>query len=79
MPVIGTISSKNARLGIVYRNAENSENGVSNQPCLYAKIAAVNAIAAPTPTAIAVSSRCSIRRGSKRELKLSKNQLAQNW
>ena len=41
-------------------------------------IAAVNAITIPTPTAIAVSSMCSISRGSNRELKLSKNQVAQN-
>jgi hypothetical protein len=34
MPVTCTSSSNNARLGIVYRNAENSENGVSNHDCL---------------------------------------------
>ena len=50
----GTRSWKSARLGIVYRNAEKSPNGVSNQCRRCASRAAKNAMAKPIETAIAV-------------------------
>src|SRR2546429_5957330 len=78
MPVTCTMSSKNASAGMVYRKAENSENGVSNQPWRCANSAAASAITTPTPIAMAVSSMCSTRRGAKREPKLSTNQAPQN-